>query len=245
MSDLFSPAEFAALFADIGQRLDSHEDNEAVLNALTEMAVNTVPGADHAGITIGREHSRFATVAETSELVRTVDQIQYELGSGPCVDAIVENTTFLALDLRTESRWPDFGPRAVEMTGIVSMLSLRLYGESDRGMIAGLNMYSHSADAFDQSSQAIALLLATHGALAVGQAEARSKAANLMEALKSSREIGIAIGILMAQHHVTREQGFDLLRITSQHTHRKLADIATQLADTGAMPGTPTKRPAE
>jgi ANTAR domain len=244
LSDQFSPAEFAGLFADIGRELSSQVDNAAVLEAITGMAVRAVPGADHAGITVGRANSKFVTVAATSELVNIVDQIQYDLHSGPCLDAVTRYTTFLAPDLRIERRWPDFGPRAVEMAGIVSMLSLGLYSESDGGLIAGLNMYSHSADAFDDSSQAIATLLATHGALAVGQADARAKAASLMQALKNSREIGIAIGVLMAQQHVTRAQAFDLLRIVSQHTHRKLADIATEVADTGAMPDVPKTRPA-
>jgi ANTAR domain/GAF domain len=243
MSDKFSPAEFAAMFADIGHQLDGEQDNKAVLATLTAMAVRNVPGAEHAGITVGRAGGRFTTVAATDDLVNTVDQIQYDLGSGPCVDALVEDTTFKAADLRRERRWPEFGQRAVETAGIVSMLSLRLFTETDGGSIAGLNMYSHSPDAFDESSEAIATLLATHGALAVGKAAAQAKAANLLVALKNSREIGIAIGILMNQHHVTRDQAFDLLRITSQHTHRKIADIAIHLGDTGELPGLPTRRP--
>ena len=243
MSDLFSPAEFADLFADIGRQLNLKHDDKTVLDALTAIAVQSVPGADYAGITFGRKGDTFTTVAPTAELVNVVDQIQYDLGSGPCVDAIIEDTTFKAKDLRTDHRWPEFGHRAVEKAGIVSMLSLRLYIETDRGAIAGLNMYSHRPDAFDDSSEAIAVLLATHGALAVGKAAAQAKAANLLVALKNSREIGIAMGILMAYHHVTRDQAFHLLRITSQHTHRKISDIATQLADTGALPELPTKRP--
>jgi ANTAR domain len=243
MSDQFSPAEFATLFAHIGEQLNGEHDNNAVLDALTAMAIEAVPGADYAGITVGRKGGSFATVAPTDKLVDLVDQIQYDLGSGPCVDAIVENTTFKAPDLRRDTRWPEFGHRAVEAAGIISMLSLRLYTESDSGSIAGLNMYSHAADAFDDSSEAIAVLLATHGALAVGKAAAQAKAANLLIALKSSREIGVAMGILMNRHHVTRDQAFDLLRITSQQTHRKVADIAMELGDTGEMPKIPTSRP--
>jgi hypothetical protein len=244
MSDKFSPGEFAALFAHIGQKLSGEHDNNAALDALTAMAVETVPGAEHAGITIGREGGRFVTVAATDDLVNAVDQLQYDLGSGPCVDAILENTTFKAGDLRRDSRWPEFGERAFQQAGVISMLSLRLYTETDDGSICGLNMYSHSPNAFDDSSEAIAVLLATHGALAVGKATAQAKAANLLTALKNSREIGVAMGILMARHHVTREQAFDLLRITSQHTHRKVADIAFELGDTGELPKVPTARPS-
>jgi hypothetical protein len=242
MSDQYRPAEFAALFADIGQQLSAAQDNKAVLEAITALAAEIVPGAEHAGITVGRRGGAFATVAATDDLVHLVDQIQYDLGRGPCVDALVENTTFRTADLRTDTRWPEFGHRAAETTGIISMLSLRLYTGTDDGSIAGLNMYSHAADAFDDSSEAIAVLHATHGALAVGKAAAQAKAANLLAALKSNREIGVAMGILMNQHHVTRAQAFDLLSITSQHTHRKVADIATELGDTGELPPLPTTR---
>jgi hypothetical protein len=47
----------------------------------------------------------------------------------------------------------------------------------------------------------------------------------------------------VAHHHVTRDQAFDLLRIASLHTHRKVADIAAQLGDTGELPGLPIRRP--
>jgi AmiR/NasT family two-component response regulator len=39
----------------------------------------------------------------------------------------------------------------------------------------------------------------------------------------------------MSQHKITREQAFNLLRITSQHTHRKLSQIAADVADTGTL----------
>jgi hypothetical protein len=39
----------------------------------------------------------------------------------------------------------------------------------------------------------------------------------------------------MSQHKITRQQAFDLLRISSQHTHRRLADIAVDVADTGTL----------
>ena len=39
----------------------------------------------------------------------------------------------------------------------------------------------------------------------------------------------------MTRHHLTRDQACDLLRITSQHTHRKLADTATEVGDTDTL----------
>jgi ANTAR domain-containing protein len=61
------------------------------------------------------------------------------------------------------------------------------------------------------------------------------RADNLEKALQTSREIGQAIGILMWSRKVTAEQGFDLLRTASQHTHHKLRDVATEVCLTGTV----------
>jgi AmiR/NasT family two-component response regulator len=60
--------------------------------------------------------------------------------------------------------------------------------------------------------------------------------ANLQLALASNRRIGTAVGILMAQGRITDSAAFDLLRLASQHTHRKLRDIADEVILTGALP---------
>jgi GAF domain-containing protein len=237
-----SLTELSELFTDLGRDLQPHDDPEAVLSRLTSLAVRRVPGAEYSGVTIGAKDRSFVTVAATAEVVERIDEIQYELGTGPCVDALVENSTYNAGDLRSDPRWPEFGHRAAEATGILSMLSFRLYQESHRDLIAGLNMYSHQPNAFDAISETIGLLLATHGAAAAARAHAEQRARNLEIALKTSREIGIAMGILMNASKLTRDQAFDLLRIASQHTHRKLSEIAVDIAETGQLPTMPKRR---
>lgn len=228
--------DLLADFASIGDALLARDTGTAVMEALTQLAVQRVDGADYAGVTVGRAGASFKTVAATDDHVRTIDAIQYELGSGPCVDAVLAQTIYNSADLRSDQRWPEFGRLAVERTGIVSMLSSRFYVEADGAVIAALNLYSHRVGAFDQRSEATIHLLATHGALAVAKVTAEEKSRNLMRALETSREIGTAMGILMAREKITREQAFDLLRIASQRTHRKLAAIAAEVADTGALP---------
>lgn len=193
-------------------------------------------------MTIGGGDRRFVTVGATDDVVIRTDKIQYKLGSGPCVDALIENSTYKAADLRSDPRWPEFARRTVETTGIVSMLSFRLYHETHLDLITGLNMYSHQPNAFDPASETIGLLLATHGAAVAARAHAEQRANNLETALKTSREIGMAMGILMNAAKITRDQAFDLLRIASQHTHRKLADIAADVAETGQLPKLPNQR---
>jgi hypothetical protein len=236
VSESIPARELAAIFAALERELAAVPDSRKALSVLVQRAVELVPGAEMAGVTRGSKGGRFATIAATSEAVHRVDNIQYELGTGPCVDAIVESTVFNATDLRTDERWPVFGQRAFEAAGILSMLSFRLYLEEHLDIIAGLNFYSTSPAAFTDDSQAVALLLATHGALAMSAAAANEKAGHLMIALKNSREIGVAMGVLMAHYKITREEAFNLLRTTSQRTHRKLAEIANVVAETGLLP---------
>ncbi len=206
---------------------------ETVLQSITSNGIRAVSGAEHSAITRGRP-GKFKTVGETSDVPLKVDAIQYELGYGPCIDAIIDNTTYYCGDLAHERRWPGFGQRAVDEVGIRSMLSFRMFLEDD-DLIAGLNFYSSKPDAFDENAQMTGLLLATHGALALSALRRGETAAHLARALESNREIGVAMGVLMSQHKISREQAFNLLRITSQHTHRKLSDIAADVADTGTL----------
>ncbi len=69
------------------------------------------------------------------------------------------------------------------------------------------------------------------------EAAASRKAAkeHLELALSSNREIGVAVGVLMANHKLTDEQAFDLLSRVSQRTNRKLRVIAVEVARAGML----------
>jgi len=70
--------------------------------------------------------------------------------------------------------------------------------------------------------------------------EAEDRSANLAQALASNRQIGAAIGILMASHKVTSDRAFALLREASNRTNRRLRDVADQVVFTGSLDsGTP------
>lgn len=62
------------------------------------------------------------------------------------------------------------------------------------------------------------------------------KVSNLELALEHSRDIGAAMGILMATHKVTREVAFDLLRRTSQNCNVKVHAIALEVVEQGCIP---------
>ncbi|KRF48728.1 hypothetical protein ASH01_03370 [Terrabacter sp. Soil811] len=230
----------AETFAKLGVDLGSMSPDDT-LDALAQAAVERVPGARWASIT-SYEHDRFRTVAATDDIARQADAIQYAVGSGPCLDAIVDDTLYRPRDLRHDERWPEYGERVSREVGMRSMLSYRL-GHEIGDRVDGLNIYSDEVGAFDERSEVVGLMLATHGALAVALTANQERVENLQKALLSNREIGVAMGVLMARHRVTRDQAFGLLRMASQNTNRKLHDVALEVADTGSLPSIAGERP--
>ena len=241
----YSLVELAALFSDIGTRLRGDSERLMPFDALVALAVELVPGAEYAGVTLGAA-DRFESKSPSDDVVVRVDRIQYELQSGPCVAAATNAALYTSPDIAEDERWLEFGIRARAETGIRSMSAARLFIESDGDVIAALNLYSRQLDAFGPDSEAVALILATHGAYTVANSVSQERVANLEKALQSNRDIGVAIGVLMTQHLVTRDQAFTLLQMYSQRSQRRMADIAQDVIETGTLaelPMRPRARP--
>lgn len=234
-----SPADPAGLaeVADAVVRLGEQLRNataDTLVDAVIEHAVQVLPGARWASITTLR-HGTFRTLAATGETARAADALQYELGAGPCVDTVLEDSVHCSADLARDGRWPEYGARVAQELGMRSALAYRLTLVADPDLLAGLNLYSDVPGAFDASARWTGTLLATHAAWAVSLALTQQRAQNLEAALRSNREIGTAIGVLMAQHKLTRDQAHELLRVASQDGNRKLAEIATEVVETGQL----------
>ncbi len=116
-------------------------------------------------------------------------------------------------------------------------------GEAAQGLSAGADDYVR------KPFESVELLsrLRTHYALAQLHSrrleQAQQTATQLQAALTSNRQIGVAVGVLMSREKVTSEVAFDLLRLRSNNTNRKLRDVAEEVALTGQLPQPPT-RPA-
>ena len=66
---------------------------------------------------------------------------------------------------------------------------------------------------------------------------ALSKVGELQAALQSSREIGMAMGIVMERHRLTPDRAFLVLQRISQRRNLKLRDVAEHIVQTGEEPG--------
>jgi GAF domain-containing protein len=229
------PRWWADQVAVLARELASQPDLPSTLTAIVQHASRSIEGAEFAAITVKAATGNvLRTVAASDDLPRKVDQIQYDTGQGPCLSALAAGVTCLSDDVAKDGRWPEFGPTAHHLTGVTSMLSHPLFLEQD-DTLGALNLYAKKAAAFDGGSATALTVLATHSAIAMARAAAQDQSQHLQLALASNRTIGIAMGILMNKHLMTQDQAFDALRVSSQHSHRKLIDIATGVVETGEL----------
>lgn len=204
-----------------------------VLGEITAIAARAVPGAEAVSTTIVRAERAF-TAAYCGELALQADELQYEEGGGPCIDAGRGGVVLRIDDVRTEARWPAYMARVRATTGVRSSLSVPLPYQGSS--IGALNVYSTKPAAFASAdSLAAGLGVAETVAVAVANADAHAQLAdqarNMRIAMESRAVIEQAKGVLMAQRHVDAEQAFEVLRDASQRYNRKLRDIAVGIVE--------------
>jgi GAF domain-containing protein len=198
-----------------------------VLEEVTEVATAHIPGAESTSTTLVRGEKAF-TAAYFGDMALAADELQYERGYGPCMDAGRAGVVIRVDDMRTEQRWPDYTPRVLEV-GVRSSLSVPLPYQGST--IGALNVYSSVPGAFaaPESTEA-GERVAEAIAVAIANADAHDRLAeqaeNMRLAMESRAVIEQAKGVLMAQRGVDADGAFDMLRDASQRYNRKLRDIA-------------------
>lgn len=228
-----SVEDLARDFRDLSGFLHGGGSSREAQRRLVELATRSISGCDWAGITV-RPHDRSAySLIQRSEVVRQVDEYQYEVGDGPCLEAARTGEPVLSRDLEEETRWPRFCRRVLGSTPVRGVLSFHL---TDVPAPTALNLYSARRDGLDDESTTTASLFATHASVMMIHADSAQQAATLGAALSTSRQIGAATGILMALHKITEDQAYDLLRIASNRLNRKLRDVAQDVTESGSLP---------
>jgi GAF domain-containing protein len=211
------------------RRVEAELSPGLVLDDIVRAAVELIPGAEEGSISVVTGKRDVTSRHLLGGLPAQVDALQVETGQGPCLDAAYEHQTVRVADMTVEDRWPEFACRATAL-GAMSMLCFQLYVERDD--LGALNLYSRTPGSFDDESEYVGLLFASHAAIAFADAE---KVRNLKIAVERRDLIGQAKGILMERFKITPDHAFSILVSLSQHTNRKLSDVAEELTATGRI----------
>jgi GAF domain-containing protein len=211
---------------------------QTLLQTVADLAKTVLPGNPEASVTLlVQDNPR--TVVSTGQLAVDLDETQYERGHGPCLHAARSGELIEITDTRTDSRWPDYTPRAAGH-GNLSSLSVPLAIDEAEQVSGALNLYARQPDAFDANSRSAAQSFAPYAAVAAGNMyayqSARDMAGSLQAALESRAVIDQAKGILIERHKLTPDQAFQLLARASMNANLKVRDVADHLVRTGELP---------
>jgi GAF domain-containing protein len=195
------------------------------------LASSAIPGADGAGLTL-LEAARDDMIVASAHFVAAVDEVQYRVGEGPCLQAVEAGAIQMSGSLGGEVRWPRFGPQAGRL-GVHSALSLPLLLKDQ--VVGSLNVYGQARNAFDTRSVRIGALFARPAAVTVANAllleESRRLSTQLERALVSHATIDRAIGIGMSRTGCSADDALQHLRELSKSSRTKLVDVCQQIVD--------------
>lgn len=216
------------VFGALADLVYSAGEYQETYRAVCAAAPSLVSGCDHASLAI-RQGNRLFTAAESDGIARQIDAFEREVGEGPCVDAINEDTPQIDADLRHARLWVGLSNRIVQATPVRGVAGFRVL--VDERKVGALNFFSDTPGALTEKSVNEASVLTAFTSVALIAMSYQEAATTLREGLDSNREIGKAIGLLMAFHKVTDDDAFAMLQRTSQDLNIKMAEVAREVLE--------------
>jgi hypothetical protein len=191
-----------------------------------------VTGMTGAGIMLMSGDVPRGSVCTTNKVSDTIEQLQYGLGEGPCVDAYHQDRPVLEPDLAEPAtpRWLAFAGPAVE-AGVRAIFGFPLQVGAVR--LGALNLYCDRPGPLTDEQHADALVMAdvTAQALLVLQADARpgKLAAELEAGADFQYVVHQASGMVAAQRDVSVGQALIRLRAYAFGNDRPLTEVAQEV----------------
>lgn len=213
-------------------RLVEAEDLHSALERYVTRVERTVPGCDHACLTVGTSGGDVETVAGGD-----VPGIAYRAGElpanpSPILDALAHREPRRLDDIDADRRWPAFAS-AMREAGYRSAISLPL--ATDVGGSAVFTLFSRNPHQFTETSYDLAMLFVLHAGVVFDNAnlyhDSRTLVGNLRQALITRSLIGQAQGLVMASRKVNGEEAMNTLKRTSQSHNVRLRDLARMLVE--------------
>jgi hypothetical protein len=203
----------------------SHMEGDS--SSLTLPILDVIPVTGAAISTLG-DFLGSETVAASDEVAGRIDEVQFDLGEGPCWDALSTGLPVLAPDLSAVRRWPAFS-EAIEAQQVGSLFAFPLIIGPLR--IGALDLYAvqpmelGSRDA--KRSEVFASIVSRHvlrralGSAAAGESDDRSP--------NSRRVIHQATGFVIAQLGISAEYAHLLLQGQAFSQGRSMREVAEDL----------------
>lgn len=189
-----------------------------------------------AGIILMAGGEARTSLGASDEVEDVIEEAQFTLGEGPCVDAARSAVPVHAPDLAgpRHTRWPTFSARAVE-AGVAAIFALPLQVGPAR--IGAMNLYGVRPGPLSQSQLTTALAMADLVAHAILDLQAHAPAEALAAALAAvpfRAQVHQATGRISAQLDVGVAEALVRLRAYSYAHDRTIDDVAATVVS-GAL----------
>lgn len=191
-----------------------------------------VTGVTGAGLMLMSGNIPSGSVAATDDVSTLIEDLQFDLGEGPCVDAYRTDRAVIEPDLANPAvpRWVAFAPPAVE-AGVRAIFGFPLHVGSVR--LGALNLYCDEPRSLSAEQHADALVMAEVAAQALlimqTGAPAGLLAAELERGSNLQHVVHQATGMVAAQLEVSVAQSLIRLRGHAFGAGRTLKEVAADV----------------
>jgi GAF domain len=189
-------------------------------------------GVDGAGVMLMSGDIPSGTLCTTGGASNLIEDLQYTLGEGPCVDAYRQDQVVTESDLADPAlgRWPAFTPPVLR-AGVRAVFGFPMRVGTVR--LGALNLYRHRPGPLSDDQHADALIVADVVARWVLDTQAGAPAGLVAEELEASADfhyvVHNAAGIVSVQEGTTVTEALVRLRAFAYSSDRPLADVAREV----------------
>lgn len=204
------------------------ERRRHALSEALQVGMTVVGGMRGCSITeIGPDGGR--TPLTVNELALSLDEAQYQVHSGPCVEAAVQRCAQRVDVMSQDPRFSAFTNVAV-VRGVHSSLSLPLAGGA---LPTALNLYAATPGVFQSArTRAVADLLARCTSALLGDAGIGTATDNTTTSAYAQGElVRRAQQVLAEQHGLTGAQAYSELVDCSRQLNRSIVAVATDVLE--------------
>ncbi len=186
-------------------------------------------GVDGAGVMLMSGEIPRGSLCASGEVSRLIEELQYTLGEGPCVDAYQQNRVVAEPDLAdpVADRWPAFTPAALD-AGVRAVFGFPLRAGAVR--LGALNLYRGRSGALSGDQQGDALVVAEVAARWVLEAQAGAPAGTVAVQVAAGADFHLVVhnaaGMVSVQEGISVTEALIRLRAFAFSHDRLVGDVA-------------------
>lgn len=240
-----------SMTADGGTPADDRESERRYLDALTRLsqvlvdaptlrttleelltvAALAAPEVTALTVTVVAEDGELTSAASTDERARSVDEYEYGVEEGPCIEALATGQEQFVHDVDLDQRWPRFRAAAREQ-GFRTVAGLPLQAP-DETTIGALNAFGAEPNGLSEHDLAVLRRVCRPAAAILANAQVYRRTRKLNDELAATLEqralIHRAVGVLLAREGGTAETALARLEGTAARRRTSVAEMAERL----------------